>query len=706
MTQQHADPAMTAAGRAPERPHRGCLLERDDAARRVAGRLRVWPRRCAAGAGAAAVLVTGEAGIGKSSLVREFVERAAAGSRCSPVAATTCSPRARWARCATPRPAPADAGGGAARGASGRGVPGGRRRAELAGPERAAGGGPALGGRRDRGRAGLPGPAAGALPAVLVLTYRDEAVPAEHPVRRLLGVLAGGAGGPAAAGHRCPRLRCGRLAADSGWDPRVLHELSGGNPFYVTEALAAPGAEVPATVADAVLARLRRLGPRCREAVEQLSVVPTPVDFELAEALLGDRMDALDRGRGRRASCGVRGGGLVFRHELARRAVERSLSGLRRRGLHRAVVAALRRGAGAAAGPAGAPRHPGRRRRDGQPVRPARRAGGRGGRVAPAGAGALRGGAAARAPAGARGAGPGARRARLGAVQRAPLRRGAGRGRAGDRALPASWPTGAGWASRWSGCPVTATWSATPAARSGPRRRRCRCSPRPTRLRSRRILLQSRSTRPDRVRGHLLRRDPRAGRPAGGRQCRAAPGAGAGAPSRPAGPGGAVPQLPQHRRRRPGPGPAAGLLRDSLALALEHGSHETAARAYTNLGELLLPLPPARRAGPGADRRAGVLPRARIPVARLQPGGAPLPAGHAPRGVGGGPGRAARARRRRRRPGHARGVQPAAVRPAAGPPRVRRRRGAAGCGPGRGPSSSGCCSGWPSPAPRWSSGPG
>lgn len=65
------------------------------------------------------------------------------------------------------------------------------------------------------------------------------------------------------------------LAGESGWDPAVLHELTSGNPFYVTELLAAPGAVVPATVADAVLARARRLGQPCRDAVEQLSVVPT-----------------------------------------------------------------------------------------------------------------------------------------------------------------------------------------------------------------------------------------------------------------------------------------------------------------------------------------------------------------------------------------------------------------------------------------------
>ena len=103
-------------------------------------------------------------------------------------------------------------------------------------------------------------------------------------------------------------------------------------------------------MADAVLARLRRLSARCLDAVEQLSVVPTPVDFELAEALLGDRLDALaeaeDTGILR-----VRPGGLVFRHELARRAVEQSLSGLRRRGLHRAVVAALLGAAGSRSWP-------------------------------------------------------------------------------------------------------------------------------------------------------------------------------------------------------------------------------------------------------------------------------------------------------------------------------------------------------------------
>ena len=59
----------------------------------------------------------------------------------------------------------------------------------------------------------------------------------------------------------------------------------------------------------------------------------------------------------------VRADGLAFRHELARRAVEQSLSALRRRALHAAVVGRCAGRARAAAPPARAPRRPGRRRR-------------------------------------------------------------------------------------------------------------------------------------------------------------------------------------------------------------------------------------------------------------------------------------------------------------------------------------------------------
>jgi ATP/maltotriose-dependent transcriptional regulator MalT len=184
----------------------------------------------------------------------------------------------------------------------------------------------------------------GDLPAVLVVTIREGAVPEGHPVHRWLGGLAG---------HPVHRVALPPLsdaavdvlAAGSGWDATALVELTGGNPFFVTEVLAGRAPDrfsVPASVADAVIARVAQLGPECRADLLQLSVVPGTVPFELVDALLGDRLDALAEAEVR-GMIEVRIDGVAFRHELARRAVEASLTGLHRRILHRAVLAALQR---------------------------------------------------------------------------------------------------------------------------------------------------------------------------------------------------------------------------------------------------------------------------------------------------------------------------------------------------------------------------
>ncbi len=173
------------------------------------------------------------------------------------------------------------------------------------------------------------------LPAVLLLTYRDGS---PH-LRRWLGTLAG------AAPVRLPLAALSAaavadLAAEAGQDGAELHALTGGNPFYVTEVLAAGGSAIPVTVSDAVLARTARLGERCRAAVEQLAVIPGMAEYDLVEQLLGDSLDALAEAE-RHGILEERTDGLAFRHELARRAVEARLPALRRRALHRAVLDAL-----------------------------------------------------------------------------------------------------------------------------------------------------------------------------------------------------------------------------------------------------------------------------------------------------------------------------------------------------------------------------
>ncbi len=175
---------------------------------------------------------------------------------------------------------------------------------------------------------------------LVVVTIRDGAAPPGHPLHRWLGGLAGLPVRRIAL-PSLSRAAVSEMAADSPWDGDALFELTGGNPFYVTEALAAPRGGVPETVADAVLARVHRLAAPCVDALERLSVVPNLVDYELAEALLPDGLDQLEA-----AEAGgildTRADGIAFRHELARRAVESGLSGLRRRSLHRNVIGLLR----------------------------------------------------------------------------------------------------------------------------------------------------------------------------------------------------------------------------------------------------------------------------------------------------------------------------------------------------------------------------
>ena len=178
----------------------------------------------------------------------------------------------------------------------------------------------------------------GELPAVLLLTYRDDELGREHPLRGVLGGLTG----PQVRRLVLRRLSpaaVSALAARTDVDPEALHRLTDGNPFYVTEALAAPGQAVPSTVVDAVLARLSRLSPDAQACLDQLAVVPSRVDLPLLRELCDDLAPIAEA-----EGLGVLEVGpdaVAFRHELARRAVFDSLPTTVRRQLNARVLRVL-----------------------------------------------------------------------------------------------------------------------------------------------------------------------------------------------------------------------------------------------------------------------------------------------------------------------------------------------------------------------------
>ena len=250
------------------------LWERAEALEQLDGQLR------ASSAGGRVALVAGEAGIGKSSLVTEFARRV--------------EDRARvlWGGCdrlVTPRALGPlhdigrQTGGVLADAARGRGDPGG----DLRGVPRRAGAGPGaarpvvvvedahwadeatldwlafLGRRIDR------------LPALLVVTYRDDEVGPDHPLR---GVLAAMPAAVVDAACRCPRCRATCVleqARRAGRDAESVYRLAGGNPLLVTELLKADADAVPGAVQDLILDRIRALPAAARDLAQLVAVVPT-----------------------------------------------------------------------------------------------------------------------------------------------------------------------------------------------------------------------------------------------------------------------------------------------------------------------------------------------------------------------------------------------------------------------------------------------
>jgi DNA-binding CsgD family transcriptional regulator/tetratricopeptide (TPR) repeat protein len=169
---------------------------------------------------------------------------------------------------------------------------------------------------------------------LLIATYRDDELGQQHPLRIVLGDVE--------AARRItlmPLTEDGvrALAEDSSVDPGQLHRRTGGNPFFVTEVLAAGGSGVPESVRDAVLSRAARLGPAARELLDTAAVIGMRAEVELLGAVVHEGVEEC-------LAAGVLqrdGRGVAFRHELARLAVEEAIEPLRRADMHKRVLVVL-----------------------------------------------------------------------------------------------------------------------------------------------------------------------------------------------------------------------------------------------------------------------------------------------------------------------------------------------------------------------------
>jgi DNA-binding CsgD family transcriptional regulator/tetratricopeptide (TPR) repeat protein len=183
----------------------------------------------------------------------------------------------------------------------------------------------------------------GQMRVVLLLTFRDDELHAAHPLRAVLADLD--------RAHVCrlplktlTRQAVENMARQRGRSISDLFEKSGGNPFYVTEVLAAPGAVVPRTVQDVVLARLLRLSQEAVGFCERMCVLPGHLDLALLKRWQRENNIELDSSVDECVKAGllqVHDQTLRFCHELARLAVRESLPPQRKQALHADLLQAL-----------------------------------------------------------------------------------------------------------------------------------------------------------------------------------------------------------------------------------------------------------------------------------------------------------------------------------------------------------------------------
>jgi len=178
------------------------------------------------------------------------------------------------------------------------------------------------------------------LPALLVLTFRGGEAPPGHPLYRTVGSIRA----EDSTVIELAPLSENAVASLVGDCADAVYAAAGGNPFYVTELLACRDAEEPpASVANAVLGRASRLDPPARRVVELVSVVPNRVRTSLLDAVMPDWTIAAEDPE-RRQLLEIDTTHVRFRHELARNAIRSSIPIAARRRLHAEILAALLEG--------------------------------------------------------------------------------------------------------------------------------------------------------------------------------------------------------------------------------------------------------------------------------------------------------------------------------------------------------------------------
>ncbi len=177
---------------------------------------------------------------------------------------------------------------------------------------------------------------------LLLLTYRDGEVDYDHPLRQVIGELPP---------ENLVRMQLGNLSpnaisdlvGDADVDVDKILTLTDGNPLFVTEVLSFGVEAVPVSVRDSVLARAAKLSADARRILELVSVIPGETERTLIDSILRPTEEQMTECV-RQDLLQVERHAAFFHHELTRQAVESALAPGDRRRLNQHVLEELAEG--------------------------------------------------------------------------------------------------------------------------------------------------------------------------------------------------------------------------------------------------------------------------------------------------------------------------------------------------------------------------
>ncbi len=171
---------------------------------------------------------------------------------------------------------------------------------------------------------------------LLVLTYRTGEVDYDHPLRAVIGDL------PVEnmvriEVHGLSLASVSSMIGNTSLDASEVTQATGGNPFLVTELASAEMDKIPSSLEDSVIARVRKLSVGAQEMLKTLALSPEPIPLPDALGLTGVDEGRLDECE-RRGLLDVTGGRVAFHHDLIRRAIEAAMSDGERTAKYRTLL--------------------------------------------------------------------------------------------------------------------------------------------------------------------------------------------------------------------------------------------------------------------------------------------------------------------------------------------------------------------------------